>query len=137
MTLNCFSSADACRMFGLGLAAGLVLASAAFIVHQRGVDDTEPAAPNATTPRSPPPAASAASGERWHRSAPSDDLSSAVRISLGLAPAVRSGAAQKRAPGQVPGLEKRTHGEGKVSPLGDTISQCLGRKLHGCVGGFQ
>lgn len=76
MTLDCFSSAAACRNFGLGLAMGLVLASAGFVLH--GGSTTRGAAAE------PQPGTSDDGVAPWHRSAAGGDLASAVRISLGL-----------------------------------------------------
>jgi len=82
MIFDCFSSAAACRSFGLGVATGLVLASAGFALH--GSSSTWDAA------AAPQPVTSDAGVAAWHRSAAGGDLASAVRISLGLvgAPAV-------------------------------------------------
>jgi cytochrome c-type biogenesis protein CcmH len=84
MTLDCFSSAAGCRGFGLGLAVGLALASAAMWAHERpdGFDGTVGAAQAAVTPTRP----------GWHRATTSGDLASAMQMSLGLDAPVRGSA---------------------------------------------
>lgn len=93
MILECFSSAGSCRSFGLGLACGLMLASAAFMVLDR---------PGARLDAGAGTAASlAASGTAWHHPAAGSDLASAVRVSAALLPRqAATAAAQGEASGR-------------------------------------
>jgi len=76
MNLDCFSSAAGCRGFGLGLAAGLALATAAIWVSERpgagdGIGGAEPASDALNRPA-------------WHHATTRGDLATAMQMSLGV-----------------------------------------------------
>ena len=90
MIFECFSSASACRSFGLGLACGLVTASAAFTVLGWSGLQSSPAGSSAPSVM--------ATQATWHHPAAAGDLAAAVRVSAGLLPGSRS---RVGAPGEV------------------------------------